>query len=292
MKRGWIGVAALLAGCSVDAFCLDCREEDASADGGTDAASAPHDASPRDAGTDAAPEHDGCVPAAAELCNERDDDCDGLVDEDIDLASDDDNCGECGLRCAPPHAFGACEGGACVVTACDVGFLDLDEDPSNGCEYRCLAVADDDVICDLSDDDCDGAVDEDVDLGADAENCGSCGRVCAVPHGEGRVRERRVRPRRVPRRLARPRRIGDQRLRARVRAGGPAARALQPRGRRLRRARRRGRPRVGRRLRQRRRRLRARGRALRGRRARVHRRRRARHRELQRPRRRLRRRRR
>src|SRR5690606_38028721 len=176
----------LLAGCSVDAFCLDCRDEDAAVDGGRDAGGVvPGDAAPPDAGRDAGPPGDGCAPLATELCNGADDDCDGTIDEGIDLASDEDNCGGCGIRCAPAHAFGACEDGACVVVACDVGFLDLDGDPDNGCEYRCLQVADDDAVCDLADDDCDGAVDEDVDLGADPANCGSCGRVCAVPHGTG-----------------------------------------------------------------------------------------------------------
>src|SRR5690606_34809205 len=68
----------------------------------------------------------------------------------------------------------------------DVGFYDLDGLPETGCEYRCSATPRaDDAICDLSDDDCDGRVDEDVDFLSDPSNCGRCGRVCGVPHATG-----------------------------------------------------------------------------------------------------------
>ena len=178
-------LAVLLAGCSVEGYCLDCIDG-GPVDGGTDArvdANWPDAWRVWDSGVPV--ETDGCMPFAVELCNGADEDCDGEVDEGIDLASDEENCGECGLRCAPPHAFGECTEGTCEVTSCDVGFRDLDGDPDNGCEYRCLEIAENDVVCDLSDDDCDGRVDEDVTFDVDPENCGSCARVCAFPHGEG-----------------------------------------------------------------------------------------------------------
>jgi len=74
-------------------------------------------------------DRDGCVPTAEE-CNGRDDDCDGLVDEDFGL----------GLPCDGPDAD-LCEDDAMTCSGCSTG-PDIVED------------------CDCLDNDCDGAVDE------------------------------------------------------------------------------------------------------------------------------------
>ena len=179
-----VSVATLagVLGCDVEPYCITCD------DAGDDATM---DAEGRDIGPlfdadldtfdgDAFVGDAGCL--AEELCNEIDDDCDDIVDEGIDTMRDPNHCGGCGMFCSPPHAFPVCEGGECMLGDCDVGWLDLDGDPSNGCEYRCLRSADDDAVCDLRDNDCDGSVDEDVDLMGDADNCGACGRVCRFPH--------------------------------------------------------------------------------------------------------------
>ncbi len=46
-----------------------------------------------------------------ETCDGRDNDCDGVVDEDFDLSSDPRNCGNCGRNCPPGMV---CRGGQCV----------------------------------------------------------------------------------------------------------------------------------------------------------------------------------
>ncbi|NOY94442.1 MAG: hypothetical protein GXP55_24970 [Deltaproteobacteria bacterium] len=89
-----------------------------------------------------------CVPEL-EVCNGVDDDCDGMVDEGIDLATDPLNCGSCNTVCGGDHATAGCERGVCTLE-CDAGFEDCDGDPSNGCE---------------------------ADLTA-ATNCGSCSTIC------------------------------------------------------------------------------------------------------------------
>jgi hypothetical protein len=162
-------VPCFFGGCDVEPFCFDCQEAlDAGLVDAGPIDSGRRDAMLPDVGTPDAGDA-GCL--AAEECNGRDDDCDGNVDEGIDTATDPRNCGECGNVCSPPGAFPVCTGGVCGVGGCDVGFVDLDDDPSNGCEYRCLQRAEDDVVCDLRDDDCDGEVDEDVDTTTDVLNC-------------------------------------------------------------------------------------------------------------------------
>ncbi len=177
-----LSAVVLGTGCTVHPFCLYCG------DGGTDAG--PQDSGPRDAHVerDAGPPDapvdagspDACMPDAAELCNGRDDNCNGVIDEGFDTSTDLQNCGACGVVCAPAHAFGQCVGGMCQVMSCDVGFFDRDGDPSNGCENHCIATGAE--TCNRRDDDCDGMVDEDFDLTSDPMNCGVCGRVCRFAH--------------------------------------------------------------------------------------------------------------
>ncbi len=98
---------------------------------------------------------DDCA-ASSELCNGRDDDCDGRVDEAAAM------CGPSGL--GQIWGAGRCVGGACVMGACPDGWHDLDGEYATGCEYRCTPSAE---VCNAADDDCDGIADEGFD-GCDA----------------------------------------------------------------------------------------------------------------------------
>ena len=105
------------------------------------------------------PDCSDCVP---EFCNNEDDDCDTLIDEDFDLRSDPVNCGECGNVCpARPHADPICVLGECYIQ-CQEGYVDANGDPLDGCEDICVPTADtSEFTCDSVDNDCDGEVDED-----------------------------------------------------------------------------------------------------------------------------------
>lgn len=86
-----------------------------------------------------------CAIATGESCNERDDNCDGQVDEDFRDSQgryvDSLHCGACGIPCAPPgenyRADCIAEGDdvRCDV-ACEESFVDVDGIAGNGCECQ------------------------------------------------------------------------------------------------------------------------------------------------------------
>ncbi len=139
-----------------------------------------------------------CEPTnnGVEACDNIDNDCNGAVDDipGIDY-SDPHTCGTCGNNCytklinfAPstitctPSSMPGEEPGLCNGD-CAQDYFDLDGD-GESCEYYCVESAADDSTCNNKDDDCDGAIDEDVDLCTDNQNCGQCGGICFVGHGQ------------------------------------------------------------------------------------------------------------
>jgi hypothetical protein len=85
-----------------------------------------------------------CTEICPESCNNKDDDCDRKVDEDVPAA-----------MCSLSHASSMCARGVCLVVECTDGYRDCDRLPENGCE----------------------AAPTDID------NCGSCGHACSYANG-------------------------------------------------------------------------------------------------------------
>lgn len=114
-----------------------------------------------------------------EVCDEVDNDCNGLVDDDVDTSGNVNHCGTCKIACILENAVPSCAQGACVIAECLPGFTDKDKDSKNGCEYNCGISNGGVEICDGKDNDCNGVIDDNPDTSSDPENCGACGTSCA-----------------------------------------------------------------------------------------------------------------
>jgi hypothetical protein len=156
-RLGAVLACAALAACQVEPYDLSAGGDD---DDRADARAG--DGGSGDGGGD----DDGgtCVAVGLDdTCNERDDDCNGTVDDLFDKLTDDANCGTCGNRCSAPNAVLDCQAGACVFVDCLPGFAD--HDPATpGCEYSCPVFPPQAEDCNGIDEDCDGEIDEVADL--------------------------------------------------------------------------------------------------------------------------------
>ncbi|MEM7604399.1 MAG: hypothetical protein AAF411_03510 [Myxococcota bacterium] len=93
-------------------------------------------------------------------CNAGRGDCDAMDGDgcEVDLLNDPSNCGGCGTACTGGNATWACNGGDCMVVACEMPFADCNGMGSDGCE---------------------------IDVRSDANHCGGCGQVCEGTCVEG-----------------------------------------------------------------------------------------------------------
>jgi hypothetical protein len=72
-------------------------------------------------------------PNSVEICNDADDDCDGVIDNGFDKQNDILNCGDCNIHCVNGEGSTSCSGGACHPV-CNPYWGDMDGNPVNGCE--------------------------------------------------------------------------------------------------------------------------------------------------------------
>jgi hypothetical protein len=151
-----------------------------------------------------------CIQSATNdvTCNNKDDDCDGQKDEDVDLCGDANNCGSCGNKCQVVHGTGQCvltgvqpctqANTQCQIAACDdddndglPDWHDIDGSLATGCEYPCSFTNGGVEICgDGIDNDCDGFIDgADSDLSGDPQLGQPCfgdpDGLCATPAHQG-----------------------------------------------------------------------------------------------------------
>jgi len=150
-----LALSVMLGACATSPYCLNC--EDGGGGGGGEIELGPElDLSSSDL-VDAAEPHP-CDPAT--------------------VATDPFNCGSCGNACPFAHSIPECVAGLCRIKSCDVGWVDLDGQLANDCEYACLATGAE--TCDGADNDCNGVIDDGFDLSVDTLNCGACGVTCTA----------------------------------------------------------------------------------------------------------------
>ena len=93
-------------------------------------------------------------PAAPEICDRVDNNCDGTIDNDFDFVTDENNCGSCGVLC---NAWEICQAGRCI-------------------DFRCASnadCADPTPICNLQTGSC-----EPRNILPVAQNCSSPAEIC------------------------------------------------------------------------------------------------------------------
>src|SRR5690606_10000537 len=97
-----------------------------------------------------------------EVCDGRDNDCNGMVDEGTDTMTDPMNCGACGRACVVPNGVAGCAMGACTVVRCNTGFADDPRSPDPDCNLACgdAMGRTGPEVCDNFDNDCNGIIDD------------------------------------------------------------------------------------------------------------------------------------
>jgi hypothetical protein len=122
-----------------------------------------------------------------EVCDGKDNDCNTLIDEDFDFATDSANCGECSNICVGDET---CISGICSLqcqpqqVACGSVCADLSTDSANCGECSNICDGDETCISGICSLQCQpqqvacGSVC--ADLSTDSANCGECSNICGV----------------------------------------------------------------------------------------------------------------
>ena len=127
-----------------------------------------------------------CNPTGKEICDLKDNDCNGKIDDTVNTDNDVNNCGKCGNKCTYLNGVGKCVKGACQLLKCAKCFVNLDSKEANGCEWPCCFTNGSVEKCDGVDNDCNGTIDDlggtKVDHKTDAAHCGGCNISCSIPN--------------------------------------------------------------------------------------------------------------
>jgi Notch-like protein len=126
----------------------------------------------------------GCINTGTERCDQTDNNCNGTVDEGFNTVTDPANCGTCGHTCGFANAGALCAASTCVMGACNPNFYDLNNNPTDGCEYGCVRTNGGVEACDGIDNDCDGLLDDGnpgggVACGTNTGECTAGATTCA-----------------------------------------------------------------------------------------------------------------
>jgi len=104
-----------------------------------------------------------CVDSACGIgrCDDGWLDCNGDLGDGCEAGDRDvTSCLRCGNVCAFDNGIAGCSDDGCFLDRCAVGYVNLDGDAGNGCEYECTVTNGGTEICDDLDNDCDGSIDE------------------------------------------------------------------------------------------------------------------------------------
>jgi hypothetical protein len=91
-------------------------------------------------------------------CNAGFSDCNSNAADgcETNIATSVNNCGACGVVCSAANGNASCNAGACVISACNAGFSNCNNNAADGCE---------------------------TNIATSVNNCGACGAVCGAANG-------------------------------------------------------------------------------------------------------------